>query len=53
MRWPFASLKRPENAPMEMLGSSGRFTVIEAGMKEPNVLVEHLILFASPMPHSP
>lgn len=35
----FASLKRPENAPMEMLGSSGRFTVIEAGMKEPNVLV--------------
>lgn len=35
----FASPKRPENAPMEMLGSSGRFTVMEAGTKEPNVLL--------------
>lgn len=35
----FASPKRPENAPSEMLGSSGRFTVMEAGTKEPNVLL--------------
>ena len=34
----FASPKRPENAPPEMLGYSGSFTVLEAGMSEPNVL---------------
>ena len=35
----FASTKRPANAPAGMLASSGRFTVMEAGTKEPNVLL--------------
>lgn len=35
----FASTTRPENAPTEMLAYSGHFTVLEAGTKEPNVLL--------------
>lgn len=33
------STGRPKNAPAGMLSSSGRFTVIEAGTREPNVLL--------------
>lgn len=35
----FGSPGRPKNAPGGMLSSSGRFTVIEAGTREPNVLL--------------
>lgn len=35
----FASTNRPKNAPAGMTGGSGRFTVVEAGTKEPNVLL--------------